>query len=108
MGECFSFYNFKKLFIESYIYLFFIKYGADVESSDNQGRNALAYARIANSMECIQLLLNNGSTDNTNNIIANNQINTLNRKSHSSTSTSHITLINNNVNINKPINNNIS
>lgn len=63
-------------------------------------------------MECIQLLLNNGSTDNTNNltnnVLASNQINTLNRKSHSSTSTSHITLINNNVNTNKAINNNIS
>jgi Arf-GAP/GTPase/ANK repeat/PH domain-containing protein 1/3 len=62
-----------------------IWYGADVEATDNQGRNALAYARNSNSNECCQLLTHNGCKD----IPSNNG--TLTRKSNTSISTSHLT-----------------
>lgn len=73
-----------------------IWYGANVELLDNQGRNALAYARNSNSAECIQLLIHNGCIENPNFTSLNGNSNntpasqtsnsTLSRKSHSSTS----------------------
>lgn len=71
------------------------QYGANVESTDNQGRNALSYARNAKSLECIQLLLHNGSSDNpqlNNQPVNQSNTNTLPKKT---TSTSYIGFLNN-------------
>ena len=72
-----------------------------MQLSDNQGHNALAYARSANSPECCQLLIHNGcppdnilnsNSSATPKLLSNNNGNTPNsntfsqRKSHSSTS----------------------
>ena len=73
------------------------KYGADIEARDNQGRTAASYARMFNSTDCAQLLINNGCSE-TNGISGHN---TIGRKSHSSTST--IPTLNNNNNINSGI-----
>lgn len=78
-----------------------IWYGADVESTDNQGRNALSYARNSNSQECIQLLLYNNCSDQqklltptSTNIqdsqFQSNKLNTLSRRSQSSSSNSQL------------------
>lgn len=67
--------------------------GADIESVDNNGKNALSYAKISNSQECMQLLLFNGSHDNdlNNSINANgNHVSTLTRRSQSTSSNSHM------------------
>jgi hypothetical protein len=63
------------------------KYGADVEITDNQGRNALAYARSSNSNECVQLLIHNGCMEILNNNMvfsSTTSMTTLNRKSNTS------------------------
>ena len=109
-----SYYFKLKLLISNSFY--YLKNGADVECVDNNGKNALSYAKISNSQECMQLLLFNGSQDNDlnssignsnghqnqniftfnsnnnhNNIFTtNNHINTLTRRSQSTSSNSHI------------------
>ena len=70
---------------------FYFKYGANIESTDNQGRNALSYAREAKSQECIQLLIHNGSSENNQQINV-NQPNTLSKKTGSN---SYIGFLNN-------------
>ena len=87
-----------------------IWYGEDVDATDNQGRNALAYARNSNASECIQILIHNGCKDlpanaatpilsnassTTTSILNLNNANTLTRKSNASISTSHIGVVGN-------------
>ena len=68
-----------------------IWYGADVESVDSMGRNALHYARSANSQECVQLLLHNNCTDLPLNEVQAKTNSSLSRRSQSSsTSSSHL------------------
>lgn len=88
-----------------------IWYGADVECVDNQGRNALTYARQSNSAECCQLLIHNGCSDTNQQVFSSTtSMTTLNRKANSvtSASTSQIgsLLANTNLNTNLQVSSN--
>lgn len=105
--------SYKKISIINLILIFTLKNGADVECVDNNGKNALSYAKLSNSQECMQLLLFNGSQDNDLNSsinngtsshhhhhhphqnnngfsTSNNHANTLTRRSQSTSSNSHM------------------
>ena len=38
-----------------------LKYGADINSTDNDGRTALFYAKVRNNHDLIEFLLNHGA-----------------------------------------------
>lgn len=44
--------------------LFIFQYGANVQAVDHEGHNALWFARSAGSVECVELLHNQGCPDN--------------------------------------------
>ena len=66
-----------------------------MDALDSQGRNALSYARMANSNECAQLLIHNGCTEISHHLTSttttSNLMGTLTKKPYTtSASTSHI------------------
>lgn len=44
--------------------VFLLQYGANVSAVDHEGHNALWFARSAGSVECVELLHNQGCPDN--------------------------------------------